>query len=158
MERTTIVTANDGELDIMITRDFDLTCEELFSAYVEAELIEQWMGTKVLEWEARQMGHYRIQTHDPKGNLAFEASGVIHDLITNERMVRTFEMHNTGLGVQLEFYRFEEFSPEQSRLHMHVLYETVEQRDRVLSMGYRMGIGMAHDRIQNIFSQQSKHS
>jgi hypothetical protein len=38
------------------------------------------------------------------------------------------------MGVQLEVYDFEKLTDETSRLNMHVIYETVAQRDMTLKM------------------------
>jgi uncharacterized protein YndB with AHSA1/START domain len=58
MEQKTKITAEDGKQDVVITREFDLPVELLFKAYVEADLVEQWMGTKVLKLESRKHGSY----------------------------------------------------------------------------------------------------
>ena len=49
MERKTKIHAEDGKQELVITREFDLPLELLFKAYAEPELVEQWMGTKVLK-------------------------------------------------------------------------------------------------------------
>src|SRR6186997_1842908 len=49
MERKTKINAREGRQDLMITRDFDLPLDLLFKAYEDPEIIEQWMGTKVLK-------------------------------------------------------------------------------------------------------------
>ena len=54
MEQLTKVNAEDGKQEIVITREFDLPLELLFKAYVEPEIVEQWMGTKVLKLENKQ--------------------------------------------------------------------------------------------------------
>jgi uncharacterized protein YndB with AHSA1/START domain len=51
MERKTKVDAEDGKQEITITREFDLPVELLFRAHAEPEIVEQWMGTKVLKLE-----------------------------------------------------------------------------------------------------------
>jgi uncharacterized protein YndB with AHSA1/START domain len=48
MEKKTRVDAEAGKQDLVITRDFELPLDLLFKAYVEPEIVEQWMGTKVL--------------------------------------------------------------------------------------------------------------
>jgi len=153
MERKTNVHAEDGKHDLLITREFDLPLELLFKAYTEAEFLEEWMGTKVLKLQSEKHGSYRIQTSDPKGNVAFEASGVIHEFITCQKITRTFEMENTPFGVQLEVYVFESLSPETSKLNMHVIYESVAQRDEVLKLPFAQGINMAHSRLENAMKQ-----
>ena len=49
MEPKTKINAEEGKQDLTITREFDLPLEFLFKAYEEAEIVEQWMGTKVLK-------------------------------------------------------------------------------------------------------------
>lgn len=53
MEQKTKISAEDGEQELMITREFDLPLELLFKAYVESDIVEQWMGTKVLKLEIK---------------------------------------------------------------------------------------------------------
>ncbi len=56
MERKTKIHAEEGKQEILITREFDLPLELLFRAYSEAEIVEQWMGTKVLKLENKRHG------------------------------------------------------------------------------------------------------
>jgi uncharacterized protein YndB with AHSA1/START domain len=153
MERKTKINAEDGKQELVITREFDLPLELLFKAYVESEIVEQWMGTKVLKWECKKHGSYQTETSDPKGNMAFRANGVIHDFVPNQKITRTFEMENTPFGVQLEFYEFEQLTDDTCKLNMHVIYESVAQRDQVLQLPFAQGINMAHNRIQDIINK-----
>ena len=152
MERKTKINAEDGRHDLTITREFDLPLELLFKAYTEPEIIEQWMGTKVLKLECKKHGSYQFETTDPKGNK-HGFNGAIHAFVSEQKIIRTFEMENTAFGVQLEIYEFEPLTDETSKLTMHVIYESVEQRDQVLKLPFSMGINMAHNRIEEIARQ-----
>src|ERR1700744_810746 len=99
MELKTKIHAEEGKMDLHITREFDLPLELLFKAYSEAELIGQWMGTTVLKYESKKHGSYQFETKDPKGNPVFQASGVFHEFSLNKKIIRTFEMANTPFGV-----------------------------------------------------------
>jgi uncharacterized protein YndB with AHSA1/START domain len=137
MEQKTIVTAAEGKQDLVITRQFDLPLELLFKAYEDPE-------------ESKKHGNYQYKTTDKNGNKVFGASGVIHEFLPNQKITRTFEMDNSPFGVQLEVYEFEKLSDESSRLRMHVIYESAEQRDQVLKLPFTQGINMAHNRLQEI--------
>ncbi len=152
MERKTKVNAEDGKQELLITREFDLPLELLFQAYIEPEIVEQWMGTKVLKLESKNHGSYQFETTDAKGNK-HRFNGVIHQFIPNQKITRTFEMENTPFGVQLEVYDFISLGDNTSQLNMHVIYESVAQRDEVLKLPFSQGINMAHNRIQNIVSK-----
>ena len=152
MERKTKVNAEDGRQEILITREFDLPVDLLFRAFVEPEIVEQWMGTKVIKLESRKHGSYQFETTDPKGNR-HRFNGVIHELIPDQKITRTFEMENTPFGVQLEFYEFEKLTDDTSKLTMHILFRSVGLRNQLLQLPFAQGINMAHDRIQNILSK-----
>src|SRR5271170_1949271 len=102
MEQKTKISAEDGRQQLVITREFDLPLELLFKAHVEAEIVEQVMGTKVLKLENKKHGSYQFETTDAKGNVVFQANGVIHEFSRNHKITRTFEMQNAPFGVQLE--------------------------------------------------------
>ena len=153
MEQKTKINAEDGKQEMVITREFDLPVELLFKAFAEPEIVEQWMGTKVLKLESKKHGSYRLETSDPKGNVAFRANGVIHEFIPDQKITRTFEMEGTPYGVQLEVYEFEQLTEDTSKLKMHVIYESVAQRDEVLKLPFAQGINWAHNRLQEIVSK-----
>jgi uncharacterized protein YndB with AHSA1/START domain len=153
MEQKTKINAEDDKQDLVITREFDLPLELLFKAYVEPEIVEQWMGTKVLKLENKKHGGYEIETRDAKGNVAFRANGVIHEFSVNKKITRTFEMENTPYGVQLEFYQFEQLSDDTSKLTMHVIYESIAKRNEILKLPFAQGINWAHNRLQDIVSK-----
>ncbi len=152
MESKTKINVENGKQELRITRDFDLPLELLFKAYVEPDIVEQWMGTKVLKLESRKHGGYQFETTDPKGNK-HGFHGVIHEFVPNRKITRTFEMVNKPPGVQLEIYEFEALTDDTSKLEMHVIYESVAQRDQVIKMGMTQGINMAHNRLQDVVSK-----
>lgn len=150
MELKTKVIAEDDKQDLVVTREFDLPVDLLFKAHVEPEIIEQWMGTQVLKLESSRHGSYQIETRDHQGNVAFTANGVIHDIVPNQKIIRTFEMENMPFGVQLEIYQFEQLSDNTSKLTMQVIYESVHKRNQVLQLPFAQGINAAHNRMQQI--------
>src|SRR3954471_17201997 len=145
MTQKTNVHAEDGKQDMVITREFDLPVELLFKAYAEPEIVEQWMGTKVLKLENKKHGSYQFETTYPKGNK-HGFNGTIHEFNPNLKITRTFEMENMPFGVQLELYEFEQLSANTSKLSMHVIYESASQRDQMLALPFAQGINMAHNR------------
>ena len=152
MERKTKINAEDGKQELMITREFDLPLELLFKAYEDAEIVEQWMGTKVLKLENKKHGSYRFETTDPKGNK-YGFNGVIHEFSPNQRIIRTFEFENTPFGVQLEVLEFEQLTDDTSKLTIHTIFESVEKRDQLLKMPFAQGLNMAHNRLQEIVNK-----
>jgi uncharacterized protein YndB with AHSA1/START domain len=153
MERKTKIKAEDGKQEIVITREFDLPLELLFKAYVEPDLVEQWMGTKVLKLENKKHGGWQFETTDAEGNKVFGANGVIHEFVPDQKITRTFEMENTPFPVQLEFLEFEPLTDHTSKLTMHIVYKSVALRNQLLQLPFAKGIDMAHNRLQAAVSK-----
>lgn len=163
MERKTKIHAEDGKQDLVITREFDLPLALLFKAYAEPEIVEQWMGTKVLQLENKKHGGWQFETSDASGNVVFRASGVIHEFVPNQKITRTFEMENGSasatsaaavrFGVQLEFFDFEKLTDNTSQLRMHIVCRSSALRDQLLRLPFAQGLNRAHNRLQDIVSK-----
>jgi len=151
MEQKTKISAQEGKQDIVITRQFDLPIELLFKAYTETELLEQWMGTKVLKLINKKHGSYQFET-SLNGNVVFKANGTIHEFVPNQKIIRTFEMENMPIGVQLEFLEFEKLTNNTSKLTMQVIYKSAKHREQQLQMPFANGLNMAHDRLQELLN------
>jgi uncharacterized protein YndB with AHSA1/START domain len=155
MDQKTKIDAEGGKQDLMITREFDLPVELLFKAYSETEFIEQWMGTKVIKLESRSHGSYQFETSH-NGNVVFRANGTIHEVVSNQRIVRTFEMENMPIGVQLEFLEFEMLSDDTSKLSIHIIYKSEKHRAEQLKLPFASGLNMAHDRLEKILKNLNR--
>ncbi len=140
MERKTKINAEDGRQELTIT------------AYAEPELIEEWMGTKVLKLENKKHGGYQFETTDPKGNK-HGFNGVIHEFNPERKIIRTFEMENTPFPPQLEFLEFEKLTDDTSKLTMHIVYRSVALRDQMLQLPFAQGINMAHNRLEETMTK-----
>lgn len=151
MELKTKIKAEENTQELFITREFELPLELLFKAYEDAEIVEQWMNTKVIKLENYKHGSWKFETsHD--GQVVFSANGVILEFIPNEKITRTFEMENSPFPVQLEFLTFEEIGNDKSKLTIQQIFKSIEYRNQLLKMPFAKGLSMAHDRLQNIFT------
>jgi uncharacterized protein YndB with AHSA1/START domain len=153
MERKTKINAESGKQELVITREFDLPVALLFRAHVEPDIVEQWMGTKVLKLESKKHGSYQFETSNPEGKVVFRANGVFHEFVADQKITRTFEMENTPFGVQLEFLEFEHVTDDTSKLTMHTVFKSVALRDQLLQLPFAQGINFAHNRLQEIVSK-----
>jgi uncharacterized protein YndB with AHSA1/START domain len=151
MEQKTKIHAEDNKQELLITREFDLPVELLFKAYTEPELLEQWMGTKVLELESKKHGTWHFETTDPNGNK-HGFSGVIHEFSPSQKITRTFEMENTSFPVQLEFLEFEKRTDHTSKLSMHIVFKSIADRDQMLKLPFTNFLSMAHNRLEKLFT------
>lgn len=151
MENKTKIKAENGKQELEITREFDLPIELLYKAYTEPELVEQWMGTKVIKLENKNHGSYQFETLY-NGNVVFKANGTIHQVLPNQKIIRTFEMENMPIGVQLEFLDFEKLTKDKSKLTMQIIYKSEKHRAEQLKLPFANGLNMAHNRLQEILT------
>ncbi len=147
MEQKTNINALDGKQELTITREFDLPIELVYRAYTDPELLGQWMGTKVIKLENKNHGSYQFETSQ-NGNVVFKANGTIHKIIPNQEIVRTFEMENMPVGVQLEFLNFEKITKDKSKLTIQIIYKSEEHRAEQLKLPFAYGLNMAHNKLQ----------
>ena len=153
MEQKTKIEALEGKQEVMITREFNLPVALLFKAYTEAQFVAQWMGTQVLKLENKTHGSYEFET-SYNGNVVFKANGTIHEVTANKSIIRTFEMENMPIGVQLEFLTFEELSKETSKLTIQIIYKSEKHRAAQMKLPFAYGLNMAHDKLETLtFSQ-----
>jgi uncharacterized protein YndB with AHSA1/START domain len=150
MEQKTKVHAEDGKQELFITREFDLPLELLFKAHADPDLLGQWMGTGVLQFEGKKHGSYQFEKTDAQGKAVFRASGVFHEFILNRKITRTFEMENVPFGVQIEFTEFEQLTADTSKISIHTIYESAAQRDQAVKFGMAQGINWAHNRLEEV--------
>ncbi len=150
MEQKTKIKAEDGKQEIMITREFDLPAALVFKAYTEADLMEEWMATKVIKLESKNHGCFQIET-SYNGNLLFKANGAIHQVVPDQKIIRTFEIEGMKVGAQLEFLDFEKLTDDTSRLTIQIIYRSEKHRAEQLKLPFANGINMAHDRLQKLF-------
>ncbi|MBI1184793.1 ATPase [bacterium] len=148
MEQKTQVSAENGQQDIRISRKFDLPVEALFLAYTQAEFVAQWMGTQVVKLENKNHGSYQFITTDPQGNQ-HGFNGTIHEVVPNKKIIRTFQMENGGFPVQLEFLDFSSIDANTSQLNIHMIFKSIEDRNRLLQMPFAKGLNFAHNRLEN---------
>src|SRR5690606_28351148 len=153
MKLKTKIQAEEGRQELIITREFELPLELLFKAYEDPEIVEQWMGTKVIQLDNQKHGSWRFETSH-SGQVVFAANGVILEFVPNEKITRTFQMENAPFPVQLEFFEFENRTEDASKLTMQIIFKSVAFRNQLMKMPFAQGLSLAHDRLQAIVNQR----
>ena len=87
----------------MITREFDLPLELLFKAYAEPELVDQWMGTKVLKLESKKHGSYRFEKRILRVKCYFMLMGLSMSLSLNGKSPEYLKWEIPHLEFSLRF-------------------------------------------------------
>ena len=155
MNKTQII-ADPGKQELFIIREFDAPRELVFRAYSEEELLVQWLGPRELvtryeKFEPRAGGSYRyIQSLPNRMEVAFH--GVCHEHTAPERIINTLEFE--GLPekghVVLETLKFETVTANKTRVTGQSVFQSVADRDGMISAGMERGVLDSHSRLDEM--------
>src|SRR5689334_2496200 len=148
----TTITAQPGTPYIDVVREFDAPPELVFRAHTDPELVARWLGprgmqTDVLELDARTGGGYRYVHRGRDGEFRFR--GVFHTVVPDKLIVQTFEYEGMPEHVSLETTRLEG-TGGRTRLTMHHVFGSVEERDEMVAAGMENGVRDAMERLAEV--------
>jgi uncharacterized protein YndB with AHSA1/START domain len=151
------VTAEPGKQELFITREFDAPRELVFKAHTDPNLYVQWLGPHgyemILEtFEPVSGGKYRYIHKDKDGN-AFGFHGTFHEMSV-ERMVQTFEFEGYPGHVSLDSMSLEELPGNRTRVTIHSIFQSVEDRDGMIQSGMERGVSEGYERLDGILAGQ----
>jgi uncharacterized protein YndB with AHSA1/START domain len=159
-QRTTNETTIDADPNvptIRITRDFDAPRDRVFRAWVEPDLVAQWLGPKSTEmriddWDARTGGQYRYAAvRDGEEIAAFYGS--FHEVRPNERLVQTFTWEGMPDGVSLETMTFEDLEDGRTRTIGLSVVDSFEARDGIIASGMEVGVYEGYEKLDALLAQ-----
>ena len=152
----TTITTPAGLPFIDIVREFDAPKDAVRSAYLDRDLIVQWLGPRgyemdVDEWNGEKGGRYQYTHRDPEGN-AYGFSGVFHS-VTDDELIQTFEFDGWPGHVSLESVTFEDLGDGRTRIVNHSAYQSVEDRDGMAESGMEKGINEGYERLDELLAR-----
>lgn len=140
----TTVTAEPNTPFIVIEREFDAPAEQVFQAFVDPELIVQWLGPSGYEmttstWNPVTGGSYHY-VHTSEQGETFEFRGSFHSVDAPKQITQTFEFLGFPGAVNLETMTFEDLGNGRSRTRQLAVCQSVESRDGLVASGMESGI------------------
>jgi uncharacterized protein YndB with AHSA1/START domain len=155
--RETTIEADPNLPTIRIIRDFDAPPDRVFEAWVDPELIVQWLGPKSSEiridkWDARTGGSYRYASvQDGEEVAAFYGS--FHEVRPGERLVQTFTWEGMPDGVSLETMTFEDLGDGRTRTIGLSVVDSFEGRDAIMASGMDVGVNEGYEKLDALLAQ-----
>jgi uncharacterized protein YndB with AHSA1/START domain len=153
---TTQINAPAGLPFTEMTREFDAPRDLVFRAWIEPELLVQWLGPRkyrmTLErWEPRDGGRWRYTHSDDEGNV-YAFHGVFHGDQTPDGMLQTFEFEGAPGHVSLEKLVLEE-RDGRTIMRNHSAYQTIEARDAMIAGGMEEGVNDGFARLDDLLAR-----
>ena len=147
------ITAEPGSPLIVGTREFDASPEQVLRAHTDPDQVVRWLGPRrykmeLDKWDVRDGGQWRYVHRDDDGN-EFGFHGVFHGEPSPDGFVQTFEFEGYPGHVSLDTARFEDLGG-RTRLHVRSVFQSVEDRDGMLSSGMETGMNEGYDRLDEL--------
>ena len=158
--KTTII-VEPGKFELSIVREFEAPRELVFKAFCDPALLVQWLGPSKMTMEIEKYdcvsgGSYRFISCD-QNNMKYGFNGVMHEVTAPERIIRTFEFE--GLPerghVSLETATFEVLPGARTKLVIHSVFKSVEDRDGMVMAGMERGVVEGHDRLDTLLTKMN---
>jgi uncharacterized protein YndB with AHSA1/START domain len=156
-KRETTIEADPNLPTIRIIRDFDAPRDRVFKAWVDPDLVVQWLGPnsseiRIDQWEAHTGGNYRYASvQDGEEVAAFYGS--FHEVRPSERLVQTFTWEGMPDGVSLETMTFEDLGDGRTRTIGLSVVENLEARDGIIASGMEVGVYEGYEKLDSLLAQ-----
>jgi uncharacterized protein YndB with AHSA1/START domain len=155
--RETMIEADPNLPTIRIIRDFDAPPDKVFRAWIDPELVVQWLGPKSTEmrieqWDARTGGNYRYTALQDGAEVA-AFYGSFHEVRPSERLVQTFTWEGMPDGVSLETMTFEDLGGGRTRTIGLSVVENLEARDAIMASGMEVGVYEGYEKLDALLAK-----
>ena len=149
--------AEPGKHAILMARVFDAPRELVFKVMTDPKHIPQWWGrrnntTIVDKMDVQAGGLWRYVQHDQQGN-EFGFHGVYHAITAPEQVVDTFEFEGMPGHVILETMTLEAQADGKTKLTVSSVFQSVADRDGMLSSGMEEGANESYDRLDELLAK-----
>lgn len=151
----TVIIAPAGTPFVDTEREFDAPAELVHRAFLEPDLIVQWLGPRKYEmvldkFDPRPGGEYRYIHRNAEAAWAFR--GVFHSLDI-DNMVQTFEFEGYPGHVSLDQVAIEDIGGGRSRVRGHSVFQSVADRDGMVENGMGEGVEEGYDRLDELLAK-----
>jgi uncharacterized protein YndB with AHSA1/START domain len=150
------VTAEPGVPQVFTERTFDAPRELVFRAFIEPDLLVQWLGPRqytmtIDRFDARDGGSYRYVHADDAGN-AFGFHGVFHGEPSPDGFVQTFEFEGAPGNVSMDTLTLEERAGKTT-VRTNSVFQSIEARDAMVQSGMAEGMNDGYDRLEELVAK-----
>lgn len=149
------ITAEPGVPQILIERELDAPPDLVYRAFIDPELLVQWLGPRRLtmeidRYDVRDGGTWRYVHTGPDGT-SHGFHGVFHR-IAPEGIVQTFEYEGAPGHVQLDTATFEDRGGK-TLLRTNSVFQSVEDRDGMYESGMTEGVREGLERLDEVLAK-----
>ena len=145
-----------GELEILMTREFNAPRQLVFDAFTKPELVKRWLlgpdgwTMPVCEIDLRVGGKYRYAWRKDKTEMSL--GGTYREVAPPERIVHTEKFDQPWYeGEAVVTTTFAE-QAGKTTVSMSIRYDSRQTRDTVLKSGMERGVARSYERLAEILA------
>ena len=154
------ISAPPGVPQIVTTVEFDAPRYLVFRAFMEPDLLAQWLGPRrvtmtIEEYDPRDGG--RLSLHPPRRRRqrTYSFHGVFHGEPSLEGAVQTFEYEGAPGHVSLDTLTLEE-RDGRTTVRTNSVFQAVEDRDAMVQAGMEKGVTEGMERLEELLEKLKK--
>ena len=151
-----------NEKSILVSREFEAPIADVWRAYTESELLDQWWGPSPWHVETKQMnfkpgGYWLYAMVGPQGEKHWARMDYLAiDLYKSFDVQDSFSDENGVINRQLPVSTGRSTftkTAKGTRVEFKLTYSTVEQLQKIVEMGFEQGITMCMDQLEVLFKK-----
>ena len=145
-----------GMPDMTITREFNAPRALVWKAITDPALVPRWWGREnspavVDKMDVRVGGVWRFIGRAPDGS-EYAFNGVYREITPPQRLVQTFEYEGAPGHISVETMTLEELG-SKTRMTVHSVFDSVEDRDGMVQSGMEEGASETYDRLEALLQE-----
>jgi uncharacterized protein YndB with AHSA1/START domain len=152
----TVITAEPGVPQIIVTREFDAPPDLVFRAHTDPDLLVRWLGPRTLtmtieRYETRDGGRWRYVHRDAEGE-EYWFRGVFHGDPSPDAIVQTFEFEGAPGHVSLQTTTLAPRDDGRTLMRTVSSFPSVEDRDAMVASDMETGVRDSGERLEELLA------
>lgn len=161
--RETQYTADTANKRILVKRDFDASVEQVWKAWTQPELLDQWWAPKpwkavTMRMDFRPGGSWMYYMQGPEGERHYCRADYTN-ITPNQQFTGSdaFTDENGKINTDMPTMQWDvRFSPDADGTRVNVVlgFDTVEDMNKIIEMGFKEGFAAAHKNLDELLAKQ----
>jgi uncharacterized protein YndB with AHSA1/START domain len=155
-DRARTLLSTPSEREVTTERVFSAPRARVVAAFTEPELIARWWGlrstrTIVDQLDLRPGGAWRfVELGEDGSKHGFR--GIYREVSLPDRLVYSFEWEGMPGHVVIDTVSFEDLG-DQTRVSVHSLFHTPQERDWMLDSGMERGLNESYESLDGLLAE-----
>jgi len=159
----TSISKDAANKKILVVRDFHATLEEVWKAWTERDLLDQWWAPKpwkavTVSMDCRPGGMWHYYMQGPDGSRHYSRADYV-SVNTNKAFEALTAFCDDKGNINREFGQSNwkvQFSETQAgaKVNVEITFASVDVLEKFIEMGFKEGFTMAHSNLDELLEMQ----